>query len=298
MIKISVCICTKDRHDRLLGLLDSLEKMQIPADVSLSIIIVENDIANRSQKLVEEYSAESKLKINYYLETRRGLVYARNKSVREAGGCDFICFTDDDEIVTPIWLVELLRCQREFNADAVAGPTYPIFNKRVPEYIMDFHTPRIPRYGEIIDIAFTGCLLIRKSCLDRINGPFNEKFNLTGGEDIYMTHMVSESGGVIRYNPDAIAYEIFPPDRANIRYVLRRAYRNSNTGLYVRSFWNVSHYKIKVLPKLFMRFFYGLIIAVPLYIYGGNRKLDGLIKIVNSVGGFQFLLGRSNRFYK
>jgi succinoglycan biosynthesis protein ExoM len=298
MNKISICVCTRNRQEGVKRLLESFENMQVNSDLDVKIIIVENDQVNYSEEIINEFSKNSKYQINYYLETRQGLVYARNRSVKEAGNCDFCCFTDDDEVVAPDWLLELIKCQKEFNADAVTGPTYPTFTKELPPYISDFHIPKTYLYGTIVKTAYTGCLLIKKKYLDMIEGPFDTRLNFTGGEDIHMTHIVSDMGGVIRYNPRAETFENFPESRENIKYIVQRTYRNSNTGLYARSLINKNHFLIKVVPRLTMRFCYGLLLVIPLYIIGGKNKLKGLIKIVNALGGFHFLLGRQNKFYK
>jgi GT2 family glycosyltransferase len=272
--------------------------MIIPSDTEVKVIIVENDSENYSEKLISDFSLKSRFRIEYFLETTQGLVFARNRSVREAGNCDFCCFTDDDEVVTKEWLTELIRCQKEFDADGVAGPTYPVFTKELPDYLKNFHMPKIYNYGTVIESAFTGSLLLRKIFLDKISGPFDEKLNFTGGEDINLTYFISKMGGVIRYNPSAIAYETFLENRETIKYVIKRTYRNSNTGLYARSLRNTKNFKLKTITRLIMRFCNGLLIIIPFFLFGGKDKLKGVIKIVNAIGGFHFIIGRQNQFYK
>ena len=298
MTKISICLCTKDRQEGLIKLLTSLDEMEIIPDLDIRIIVVENDTENRTEKIIREFSAKSKLSISYFLETEKGLVFARNRSVKEAVNCEFCCFTDDDQIVPRDWLTELLRCQKEYNAAAVAGPTYPIFRQDVPAYINEFHSPKIYPYGTIVKSAYTGCLLVKKEYLDLIDGPFDKRLNFTGGEDIYLTHLITDLGGEIRFNPNAIAYEIVPENRATIKYVIKRAYRTANTGLYVNSLKHGKKVKLKALPRLFMRFGNGSILFLPFLIFGGKNKLKGLIKIVKAIGGLHCALGIRNQFYK
>lgn len=135
-------------------------------------------------------------------------MFARNRSIEEAGECDFCCFTDDDQIVPIDWLKELLKYQFEFNADGVTGPTFPIFNTEVPAYIKNSHTLKTFQYGAIVSFAFTGFLLIRKKYLDMLYGPFETRLNFSDGEDTYLTKQITNLGGIIRFNPNAIAYEI------------------------------------------------------------------------------------------
>jgi succinoglycan biosynthesis protein ExoM len=296
-MNISICICTRKRKEGLKKLLESFEMMQVPPDINVRIIIVENDTENHTQSLVNEFASRSRFKTDYFLEPQKGLVYARNRSVKEAGNCDFCCFTDDDEFVSNQWLSELVRCQREFDADAVAGPTMPEYISDVPVYIKEFNSPNTYPYGTIVNSAFTGCLLIRKKTLDAIDGPFNLILNLSGGEDTFLTKKVTKMGGVIRFNPGALAYEIVPDERTTIAYVIKRKLRTSNTELLIKSMIEDNFSKIRAVPRLCMRFLNGLLLLIPYYIFGKEQKLKGLIKIVNAVGGFSFIFGRQNKFY-
>lgn len=298
MVHISICICTRRRQEGLKKLLHSLNEMQSPSDTGIEIIVVENDLENHSENIIMEFSAISRFRVSYYLESRKGLAYARNRSVKEAGDCDFCCFVDDDQVVHSKWIAELLRCQKEFNADGVWGPNPPLFNRDVPDYIRKFYTPETYDYGTVVHKAATNCLLLRKMFLDSINGPFDIRLNFSGGEDGHLTSLVSGKGGIIRFNPDAIAYEIIPDNRTTIKYVLKRTYRISNTELLVKSLIENEFSRFKTIPRIIMRFSYGLLILIPYLIFGKYEKIKGLIKIVYAIGGLLFIIGNKNQLYK
>lgn len=298
MTKISICICTRDRQEGLLIALDSLENMKIPTDVEVKIIVVENNNNNDSELIVFDFAAKSRFEFCYSLETRKGLAYARNKSVKEAGDCDFCCFVDDDQVVDSNWLVELLRCRNEFNSDGVYCSCIPRFNKKVAPYILNFHEFEQYEYGTILKTAATGGLLLSKKYLDMVEGPFDLKFNFTGGEDIYMTNAVSNLGAVIRYTPHAKTYEIIPENRTTIKYIIKRTYRNSNTLLLVKTLIYRKKTGWYAFPKLIVRFGKGLLIIFPYLLFGNANKLIGIVKIVDAIGGLSFIFGRKNKFYK
>jgi glycosyltransferase involved in cell wall biosynthesis len=295
---ISICICTRRRKEGLKKLLNSLNMLELPARSRINIVIVENDDSNYSESIVNDFRPDSRFNISYFLETRQGLVFARNRSVKESGNCDFICFTDDDQVIDKAWLVELIKCQREFDADGVAGVTKPLFSKSVPAWVEYFHKSDFHPYGTIVGSAFTGSLLLRKSSLSIIEGPFDPRLNYSGGEDSYLTGKISDNGGIIRFNPDAVAYEIIPEARTRIRFVIRRSFRRSNTRLYINSFDGKNPGAVIVFGKLTMRFFYGLILLFPYMIFSSKEKYRGLIKIVNAIGGYAFFLGKKSKFYK
>ena len=105
-------------------------------------------------------------------------------------------------------------------------------------------------------------------------------------------------GGVIRFNPDAIAYERIPDNRTTIKYVIKRTYRISNAGLFVKSLEDNKFSKLHALSRLVMRFCYGVLIFIPFFLFGKADRLKGLIKISDALGGFLFILGKKNQFYK
>jgi succinoglycan biosynthesis protein ExoM len=275
-----------------------MEDLIIPEGTVIRIIVVENDTRNNSEEVIREHSLKSKFRINYFLETRQGIVFARNRSVSEAGECNFCCFTDDDQIVSPNWISELLKCQNEFDADGVAGPTKPSFTKEVPKYIYKFHQPDIYVYGTVVKSAFTGNLLLKKKYLDMLEGPFDLRLNFSGGEDSNLTKKISELGGVIRFNPEAEAFETVSEDRVSIKYIVRRCLRISNTRMVLNTLEDKNFKPYRALPRLFMRFCIGCLILFPCLIFCKADKLKGLIKIARAVGGFTFFFGRGSQFYK
>lgn len=297
MIKVAICICTRKRPEGLKNLLLSINHMNIASSTDVSVIIVENDNTNLSEDLVKEFALDCRFKVKYALEKNQGISYARNRSVKEAGDVDFCCFVDDDQIVDADMLNELINCQNEFNADAVSGTTPPVFNYAVPDYIRQFHQDEVKPYGTIVRQAATGCLLIRKSLLDGIEGPFDLRMNFTGGEDFYMTYLFSENGGVIRANPDAISYEIIPEERATIKYVINRTIRTANTKMAVQELMQGSSMEGNSFPRTILRLINGLILLIPCLMFCKSNRLKGLIKTSYAVGSLMYFLGRKNKFY-
>jgi len=297
MIRVAICICTRRRQEGISKLLSSLEEIIIPPDTFVKIIIVENDIHKFTEKLIKESGLHQKYEIAYYLENQQGISNARNRSVKEATGMDFCCFVDDDQVVDPDWLLELLKCQREFDADGACGPNPPVFNHKVPGYIKKFHLPETFGYGTIVKKAATNCLLLKKEWLDRIEGPFDGRLNYTGGEDTLLTRKIIEMGAIIRFTPYARAFEIIPKSRTTIKYAMTRTYRGANTRTYVQS---LMYENMSFTPELFrgfLRLGYGILILIPYYIFSRDHKLTGLIKILDALGVIFLIFGRKNKFY-
>ncbi|MCF8222342.1 MAG: glycosyltransferase [Bacteroidales bacterium] len=299
MDKIAICVCTRKRKAGIKKLLHSLEELEIPEDTSLDVVVVENDNIRRSESIINEFKDSGKLAVRYFLEPEPGLVNARNRSVKEAGDCDFCCFVDDDQVVDRMWISELLKCQKEFDADGVWGSNPPLFDKEVPSWIRKFHTPKVFGYGERTKTAFTNSLMIRKRWLDRIDGPFDQRLSFTGGEDRFLAYNITSRGGIIVCNQEARAYEVVPESRTAIDFVRKRSFRISNANVYVKTLENENYSKWKAFPRLILRLGNGLLLALPYYLTGGQNKLKGIIKISNAIGGLAFILfGSKNEFYK
>lgn len=295
---MTVCICTRRRREGLRRLLESIENIEIPSEIVIKILIVENDSDPTLKDFIKEWSEKSRFEVTYCLESNPGIVYARNRSVAEAGNCDFICFTDDDQIVANDWMKELIKCQAEFNADGVAGPTWPIFDKEVHSCIRKFYQPDTYPYGTQVESAFTGNLLIRKRVLDLLEGPFDPRLNLSGGEDSFLTKQITDSGGSLRFNPDAVAYEFVPENRTKLMFIVKRSFRISNTRHYINSIFRPDIHRVNIISRLIARFSYGLLISVPHFFIGGRNRLKGIIKVSNAIGGFAFILGKRSQFYR
>ena len=106
---------------RLLGSIVEMDKAE---NVELNVVIVENDSAPKSKSIIREF--ESKSRISYPLETKLGLVFARNAAIEDSLSteAEWIAFVDDDEWIDANWLTEMINASKKFPGnDAIAGPT-------------------------------------------------------------------------------------------------------------------------------------------------------------------------------
>jgi len=298
---IAICISTRRRNDGLKRLLLSILELNIPDPVKykIEIIVVENDLNANAIKIVEAISRRTDVEIKYFLEKHQGVCNARNRAVREAKNADFCIFVDDDQIVDQNWLIELIECQRLFNSDGVYGANPPLFEFPVTDQIRKFHTPVFKQYGHKLSTAPTNCLLIRKQELDKMEGPFDLRLNYLGGEDIYLTGLLTEKGAIIVSNPAAIAHEVIPKERATVSYILRRSFRNGNTSSFVSLLRNGNNKaKFDLFIKLMIRLFYGAILVLPNLIFRGNYRIGGIVRVFFNLGALSTFLNYKTKFYK
>ena len=160
-------------------------------------------------------------------ERRRGIPYARNTAVAAAGPCDFVLFVDDDEVVDPAWLVELVEVQRAHDADVVTGPviaTYPAGAPRWAQPSGVFERPRRPT-GTLLELAATGNTLVRTRVFEALDHWFDEGLAQRGGSDSELFDRVHRAGYTIVWADGALVFEDVATERLELGWVVRRGYR-------------------------------------------------------------------------
>jgi succinoglycan biosynthesis protein ExoM len=229
-LRIAICIGTFQRPQLLQRLLAALSHLRFRriTTPTIAVIVVDNDLARTAEEICENVDLPWILR--YVSEPRRGIARVRNRAIREAGAFDFLVFIDDDEIPDPGWLDELLATQAQFSADVVSGPVLPIFNDDAPEWVRTggFFDRPIFATGDLIERCSTNNVLIRKNVFASVPG-FDERFNLTGGEDTHFFSQVRRARHSMVWSREAIIRESVPLERAKFAWILRRGYQSGNS---------------------------------------------------------------------
>ena len=77
---VAVSLCTCKRPKLLKKALASIEKINIPENLKIEILVVDNDVEKSAEQIVLEHQKCSNYVIHYSVEPKRGLSYARNKT--------------------------------------------------------------------------------------------------------------------------------------------------------------------------------------------------------------------------
>ena len=202
---VAICIATFKRPRLLQKLLNGIaelkfHKVGIP---EITIVVVDNDAAATARDVCSAAILPWRLK--YVIEPKRGIAEARNRGLREIGAAGFVAFIDDDEVPANAWLDELLLTQANFHADVVAGPVCRAFADDVPGWIRRANFFDRPAHltGELLPCCSTGNVLVVRSVFDRVGG-FDDRFQLTGGEDIHFFTRVRRAGFNIVWSQEAV----------------------------------------------------------------------------------------------
>jgi succinoglycan biosynthesis protein ExoM len=226
---LSICVPTYRRPAGLFALLGALGAQRFAdAPPELRVVVVDNDAGESARVVVEDARAWLRFPIHYVVEKRVGIPQARNAALAAALSSDWIAFIDDDESPEPDWLDALLRTQRATGADVVSGPALPRFESEPAAWVIEsglFEPARYPT-GAPLSTAYTNNVLVRTSALRSLDAFFDERFTLGVGEDAELFSRIAAAGGRIVWADDALVYELVPPARATLRWILARGYRS------------------------------------------------------------------------
>jgi succinoglycan biosynthesis protein ExoM len=226
MTSVAICIPTYERPGLLGELLRSLTLLRIDG-LAIRVVVVDNDARGGAAPVAKQF-ATSLPGLVYEVEPQRGISAARNHLVAVAAriGADYLAFIDDDERADPSWLANLVRAAGDHAADAVGGPVLPEYDRDVPRWVREggfFDRPR-HRTGERMLLIRTGNLLIRRAWLARLEGPFDRRFDLTGGGDSHLLERLFRLGARMVWCDEALVYERVPASRGNARWILERRF--------------------------------------------------------------------------
>jgi succinoglycan biosynthesis protein ExoM len=146
---------------------------------------------------------------------------------------ELIAFIDDDEVAAAGWLSALMATLDEVAADIVFGPVVAVYDDAAPAWLRraDLHSikPVIGAEG-IIKTGYTSNVLLKRAVLQASPGlRFAEALGRSGGEDTLFFHDLYEAGARMAFSPGAVVTENVPPDRGQMSWLVRRAFRMGQT---------------------------------------------------------------------
>ncbi|MDR0715770.1 MAG: glycosyltransferase family 2 protein [Puniceicoccales bacterium] len=234
--KIVIGLCTYHRNELLDGALESLSRIELPSEVGVEFVLVDNDGDGGARPIFEYYVDEFPFKSYYFVEPNQGLVCARNRVLDEALklGATEIAFFDDDEIVTPDWLKALWNVYSKSSIFGCGGQVYRLLPIKHDPLLEKFW----PNCAQEKLMSTNNCLF--SADLVRPDGfalRFDPSLNQVGGEDSKLVLEALERGAIFGFVKDAVAVERFTEQRATFSYLLKR-------------FFGCGGFALTVIPKM------------------------------------------------
>lgn len=205
---ISIVIATYNRPKYLLDCIISLNNLIIPKNKIEILVVDDGSNVNYDFDDIKKISIYPIKIIN---KEHSGICATKNRGIDESRG-KYIAFLDDDMVVSPFWLTNLMS---GFRDDTIAGVgstnlTYPSQNKlsQYSDYRELIRAPFIDKTGQILNVI-TCSAVIRKDILNQVDG-FNKRQSDLGvnfgGDDVDLTWKIRNEGFVFNYVKDAISF--------------------------------------------------------------------------------------------
>jgi len=138
-VDVSVIIPTYNRCGGLPALLDSLCRQEA-AGVRFEVLVVDNNSADRTRAVVEQFAAQHPaLPLRYVFEPQRGVSHARNAGIRESAA-PLLAFIDDDVQPAPGWVAAIARAFADNpGIDAIGGRVRAAWTAPRPAWLIAEH---------------------------------------------------------------------------------------------------------------------------------------------------------------
>jgi glycosyltransferase involved in cell wall biosynthesis len=230
--RVCIAIPTFRRPMLLDRLLTGIAALRVPADVTVEVVVLDNDAAESARALVTARSTGFRFPLAYEPVAEPGLSSVRNFTLSYAmGRCALLAMIDDDEAPQPQWLAELLRVQAATGADAVVGPVPHLLPREAPQWLRDGPFFDLPVYAdqEAMTDGYSGNCLLRVAAIGRLGLRFDPALNFAGGEDLLFFRQLLRGGARLVYAANAVAEEAIGPERLTLAYHLRLNFRRGNT---------------------------------------------------------------------
>jgi GT2 family glycosyltransferase len=220
---LTVVVCTRERPGALARCLDSLLAQRYPA---FTVLVVDNAPATTATAEVVR-SAARRGPVEYLVEHRPGLSFARNAAVATAPN-RILAWIDDDEVADAHWLAEVARALADHpEADVISGVIVPAELETPAQLWFEqfgghskgrgfrpdvFGPATVRRQSPLYPLPPFGTganMTFRPGVIERIGG-FDTALGAgtpaMGSEDTLAFTQVLMDGGTIVYQPTAVTH--------------------------------------------------------------------------------------------
>ena len=222
---ITVCICTFNRQQMLGRLLNGLKNQRTEGFFTFSVVVADNDHLESARQVVETFALGVPFEVIYCVEPRKSIALVRNRSL-EFATREFIAIIDDDEFPSEVWLLELFKALKQFDASGVLGPVLPSYDESASTWVRQGGFYDRPRFPTGHRLKWTGCrtgnVIFRRSIIKGKSPVFKPDFGLAGSDVNFFMRMMDD-GCIFVWSDQAIVHESVPPNRCTARFLIRRA---------------------------------------------------------------------------
>lgn len=242
---VSILLCTHNRCEHLRQVLASLERVHVPEDADVELIVVDNGSTDGTAAFLAEVRLEN-MPLRVVQEPRAGAGHARNAALAAARG-DILMFTDDDMRLPENWITGVTEPIESGRADAVVGGVV-IPEDRRRDWMEPFHRTTLASTEALVDpdqlILFGGSMAIARRVLEKVPafdpelGPGTKVGAL---EDTLFSLQLRVAGCRLVSAFDVVAEHHFDRAKLTRASFLRAAAARGRALSYIRYHWNHEH---------------------------------------------------------
>ncbi|WP_433382986.1 glycosyltransferase family A protein [Actinoplanes sp. CA-142083] len=205
---ITVVVCTRERPGALARCLDSLLAQRYPA---FRVLVVDSAPITGATAEVTRAAAR-RGPVEYLVENRNGMAFARNAAVLAAPG-QILAWIDDNDVADPHWLAEIARALDEHpDAAVIAGAVAPA-ELECPAQLWFEQLTASPGDVSFPYDGYAG-LTFRPGVIERA-GMFDTA--LPAADDLLIVNRVLAGGGGVVRQASAVTWRYHPSDRDGVR---------------------------------------------------------------------------------
>ena len=235
---IAVAICTYERNDLLVRLLEALPTCaeRVGDRAALGVVIVDDTNDGQARSVADAFAERFELGLEYRISGKQNISLARNLAVETAMGiADWTVMTDDDCEPPAQWLEALLDLQERTGADAVTGRMVRRVPEGSPRWIteqpfLELGVEELPDGGEMAAAATFNTMISNSWLKAHPDIRFDPDYGVIGGEDMVFFRAAKAAGLKIRFSEKAFVYENEPADRATFGYQLYVHFWHGNSA--------------------------------------------------------------------
>jgi GT2 family glycosyltransferase len=266
------------------------------------VVVIDNDREPSAREAVDHLVASGyPHRIRYVHEPRPGLAAARNRALDEAGA-RVLVFIDDDEVATPGWPEGLLDTMERTGAGLVGGPVRTVFTRAPAPWVTagGFFDRAEPADRSAQSWLRSGNLAIDLDAVRPTGVRFDPAFGFSGGEDVAFSRGVCRAGLDLRWSATAVVEEAVGPERASLRWLVRRELTSTTNWVRVERALDPSRRRAAlVTARGLLRLAQGVATAgVGLVTLDSVHRNRGLVTVARGVGAFRGLTARVPETYR
>lgn len=284
---VAICIPTFRRPRMLKRLLDTIARLKTGARIC--VLVADNDAEKHAGFDLCLSLAFYPWPLTAVIAQSRGIAHARNALIEEAlkSEARFIAMIDDDEWPQEDWIDQFLAAAHATGADVLQGSIL-FGNQTAADGHGDIREPT----GPIAILQGAGNLLIRRAVLEEMQTPwFDPEFALSGGEDRDFFVRLKHAGKHFAWADEARAHGDIPRSRANLGWLLARAFSVGNSDMHVLLKHRPGTFRLliellKITASLLLSPFAAVILAA-----SPNHRAVPLQKLLRAAGKLSAMAG-------